>query len=301
MAQRSIYRSPEGEAYIRALYADVLARLPIQVEARMVVTRYGATHVLMAGPPTAPPLVILGGVHVPAPHHLAAFLPLARAFRIYLPDTIGQNGRSAQTRMSPRGRSYGKWVVDLLDELALDRAAFIGISFGGGMLLDTAAYAPERISRAVLVVPVGITREPALALALRMLWGLFLPFHLYRLFPNRKWLGRALGAISRELDEDLRDQLEAVIRFIRPIGLEPPGPFTRGDLRGFTAPTLAVFAREDFFVPIDQAVARVGEVIPNLRAVKVLEGPHTFTPAMNAAANEMILTFLQDTARTAAA
>lgn len=286
---------------MKALYAGVLARLPIETQTRMVETRYGDTHVLMAGPLTAPPIVILGGVHVPGPHHLTEFLPLARAFRLYLPDTIGQNGRSAATRISPRHHGYGKWVVDLLNELALDRAAFVGISFGGGMVLDTAAFAPERISRAVLIVPVGITREPALTLTLRMLWRLYLPFHLYRLFPNRRWLGRALSAISRELNDDLRDQLEAVIRYVRPIGLEPPGPFTREDLKGFTAPTLALFARDDFFVPIDQAVARAGEVIPNLAGIHILEGPHTFTPAMAAAANARILPFLQETGRAAAA
>ncbi len=48
-----------------------------------------------------------------SPYILRLFLPLSKHFRLYAPGTIGHPGRSAQTRISPRDNSYGKWAADL--------------------------------------------------------------------------------------------------------------------------------------------------------------------------------------------
>ena len=83
-------------------------------------------------------------------------------------------------------------MVDVLNGLGLERLPFIGVSFGGGILLDMAAYAPERISRAALMAPAGLTRVPFLGPALKF----FIPCLLYRYFPSRErlhWHGSAFG------------------------------------------------------------------------------------------------------------
>ncbi|MEK6576067.1 MAG: alpha/beta fold hydrolase, partial [Nitrospirota bacterium] len=110
----------------------------------MLDTRFGPTHILITGPANAPPLVALHGIHASGPFGLEVLLPLTKNYRVYLPDIIGQPGRSAKTLIPPLGNNYAKWLADILDGLGLERAAFTGISFGGGILLDLAAYAPER-------------------------------------------------------------------------------------------------------------------------------------------------------------
>lgn len=197
MPERSISKSPEGEAAVMAVYNRLLARLPITLERRMIQTRFGLTQVTVTGPDEAPPLFALPGVHAPAPINLAFWLPLTNAYRLYSPDTLGQAGRSAQTRMSPRNHNYGKWVVDLLDGLGLDRVSMAGISFGGAVFLDTAAYAPERIVRSVLVVPAGIVQGNSLPL----LFKLFLPDLLYRSFPSRNRLIRVFQPFMAEINK----------------------------------------------------------------------------------------------------
>ena len=74
----SIYKSPEGQAEILALYDEVLSHLRGTHESRMVSTRYGETHVLSLGPEDAPPVVVLHGDNFLNPTCLRWFLPIAR-------------------------------------------------------------------------------------------------------------------------------------------------------------------------------------------------------------------------------
>ena len=153
MCSESIYRSPEGEKKVLELYKSALKRLGLKFEEQMIDTRYGVTHTLITGPKESPPLIILQGGNTVNPVTLSWFLPLMKEYRVYAPDTIGHPGLSAQNRISPRNDSFGKWVVDLLDNLGIEKSSFIGPSYGAGIILRTAAYAPERISKAVLLMP----------------------------------------------------------------------------------------------------------------------------------------------------
>lgn len=284
----SIYRSAAGKAEVMALYESRLAHLPAPCHSSMVKTRFGLTHVVVTGPEEAPPLLILAGVNAGAPLMLEMFWTLTHDFRIYAPDTIGQPGRSAETRPPASHRNYGKWVVDVLDGLGLKSLAFLGISFGAGILLDTAAFAPERITQAVLVVPTGIVKGPFLRVAAR----LFLPWFLYRLFPSRKRLRRAVRPIM-EPDEELLKFFDVVLRNVK-FAVTPPGPFTREELQNFRAPTLALLAKDDIFIPADEALSRAKEIIPNLKSIEVFEGPHIPTDLARKQISERIQRFLKE-------
>ena len=185
---KSIYRTSQGEAVIHALYDKHLAKIGIQTESRRVPSRFGETHILLAGPAEAPPLVLLHGGNTTNPSTLAWVRPLAEKYRLYAPDTIGHPGKSAPVRLSPRDDSYGQWIVDVLDSLKLDRAAFMAGSYGAGILLNAAAYAPKRISKAVVMIPSGLVSIPWRT----MFFELLLPLMAYRLAPSRERLLRVL-------------------------------------------------------------------------------------------------------------
>jgi pimeloyl-ACP methyl ester carboxylesterase len=290
MSSSSIYRSAQGEAELNTLYEKKLATLAVGTQSRMEATRFGHTHVLAAGPPDAPPVMVLTGISTGAPRILEWFHPLSRDYRVYAPDPIGQPGRSAQTRVPLGDHNYGKWMVDVLDALELERLPFIGVSFGGGILLDTASYAPERISRAALIAPAGLTRVPFFGTAIKF----FIPCLLYRYFPSRERLLGTVQPVAGKTDDYSLQVFDATLRHVK-LNVSPPGPFGKETLAGFKAPTLLFLAQSDIFIPVEPALRRAKELFPNLVAVEVFAGPHIPPKSTWQANAERIRLFLKET------
>ncbi len=272
MCSKSIFRSPEGEKKVLALYKSALKRLELKFEERMVNTRYGVTHTLITGPKESPPLIIFQGGNTVNPVTLSWFLPLMKEYRVYAPDTIGHPGISAQTRISPRGNSFGKWVVDLLDNLGIEKASFIGPSYGAGIILRMAAYAPERISNAVLLMPSGIANGSLW----QMITKIVCPMLLYRLFPSRSRLLQAVRPMfTEDMDEIAVDVIGSVYLHVK-LETQMPRFATKEELIDFKAPTLVLAGKKDIFFPANKILPRTKEIIPNLIAAESLQGCRHF-------------------------
>ncbi len=266
MSRRSIYRGPEGEAELAAIYDEALARLGDDIETRRISTSLGGTHVILAGPEEAPPLVVLQGGNFLNPLCLSWFMPLAGSFRLYAPDIVGQPGRSAQTRPKAGGDGHARWLVDVLDGLGLGRVPFVGISYGAGLVLRLAGFLPDRISGAVLVSPAGIAAGPVWP----MVRDVALPMLMYRASPSPERLLRAARPILTDLEELYVRQLGAVYRHVR-LDRELPRRATKEELAGYAGPTLLFAPEGDLFFPPDKVLPRAREIIPGAQT-EILPG-----------------------------
>jgi pimeloyl-ACP methyl ester carboxylesterase len=284
-----LYRSETGRNAVMTLYERKLHRLTLAHDTEMVPTRYGHTHVLTLGPPDAPPLLALHGVHFGGPFMADFVAPFADRYRIIIPDIVGQPGRSADAQPDPKGHNYAAWISDVLDGLKLRTVPVIGISFGGAVALDLATFAPQRISKAVLVVPGGFESSAFAALAL--LFRLFLPWHAYRMFPDPTRIKQAVRPLAAEMENDWYEYFDAILRHVRWL-IPPPGPFTQSDLKGFSAPTAIYAARQDIFFPGDALVAAARKIIPSLEEANVYESSHFPTKAMQEEVTARVSAFL---------
>ena len=287
MGRDPIYRSPGGEAELTALYDEALARLGPECETRRIGTSFGETHVILAGPESAPPLVVLPGGNFLNPLCLSWFLPLAESFRLYAPDIIGQPGRSARTRPSARGDGHARWLVDVLDGLGLGMASFVGISYGAGLVLRLAGLTPERVAGAVLVSPAGIAAGPIWP----MLRDAALPMLVYRVRPNRERLLRAARPLLTEPEEPYVRQLGLVYRHVK-LDRELPRAATGEELAGYGAPTLLFAAENDLFFPANRVIPRAEEIIPNLETETLPGSRHVPSRDAFAHINARTTTFL---------
>jgi lipase len=109
-------------------------------------------HVHEWGDPDAPALVCLHGVTA----HGERFKQLAEErwaarFRVVAPDLRG-HGRSGWDPPWTFSTHVDD-LVETIDALGLERAHWVGHSFGGRLVLELAARRPERIGRAVLLDP----------------------------------------------------------------------------------------------------------------------------------------------------
>lgn len=289
----TIYKSPEGRSEILSLYDRAEARVGVPFEHREVETSFGRTHVLIAGPEDGQPLVVFQGGNVVNPSTLGWFRPLLQTFRVYAPDTVGHPGRSAETRIDPRGDDLARWAVDVFDALGLDSPAVLGHSYGGGIILVTAACAPERISKAVVMMPAGV----AMGSRYRMITRVLVPTFSYMLRPSEKPLLKLIEAMSSgEVDEQMMETVGLVFRYVR-LARGFPRSVGAEELARFTAPTMLFAGENDVFFPADRVLPVLESRIPNLVASESIAGcGHFPTVAQLEDLNQKIHAFLLDDA-----
>jgi len=267
-------------------------------ESLTVGTRLGDTHVIALGPEGAPPVVFLPGANALNPTCLKWFLPLAERHRLYAPDIVGQPGRSAQERPSPKGDGHAFWAEDVLDALGLERAPLVGLSYGAAIAIRTMGLAPERVSRAALVSPAAIAAGPFL----RMLVEIGAPTLLYRLRPTQERLERTAMTLFTEPEDPAFGpavrQLGAALRHLR-LDADLPRTATEEELAGFGG-AVAVFASEkDALFPARAVLPRAKEIFPNLPLAELLEGcRHVPSKAALDRVNERVIAFLAGTNET---
>ena len=284
-AEESPAESPFAELYDRA----VESLLDVDVSDAWVDTRAGRTHLLTAGDPDAQPVVLFQGSTLTNPVTLSWVQALADEYRILAPDTPGQAGKS----VAHPPAEYGAWVLDLLDGLDLDRPATVGVSHGGGVVLEAAARAPDRIGPASLVVPSGFRTAPSPNLA-----RIIGPSFGYRLLGQRALLTGALAPMFtqsvRAVDPVVVDTIGKAIREDALPG-EFPGPDGRNALADFDAPALVITGERDPVFPGRRTCRRARRDLPSLVDAVNLPGErHYLSPAGQDRTTERIRTFLAE-------
>lgn len=159
-AHHRFYTSHAGYTAMMRWYEQALSRFSVPLTRRFIRTRCGLTHVISAGNPTAPPLVLLHGINVNAIGWRRQFELLAPHFHLIAPDVIGFSGLSAAVRPAYASDAYTHWLLDVLDAYQVERAGFVGTSGGGWYALKLAAHHPQRVAALTLINPLGIAHLP---------------------------------------------------------------------------------------------------------------------------------------------
>lgn len=277
LANGSSYTSEAGYAAMMKWYATSLEKSAVSYESITVPTRYGETHLLAAGPADAPPVVLLHGMEGTGLSWKPQVPALHSAFRVYALDIIGSCGKSAPARLAFDNNEYGEWLTDVMAELRLARASFVGISNGSWMVMKLAAHAPERIERAVLMsvnglvpvrFPFKLARHIEKDAVRRVIDGL--ATHLLTRDAIR--LGASLFVLPRGVQPD-PEEMEWFYLLAKHYRYRfPPGPVSDGELRMLAAPTLVMMGQHEHFFDIYAAIARARAVLPDLRAAEIIPG-----------------------------
>ncbi len=145
-----LYRSKRGEQALLASYDRLLGQWGVPVEERDIPTRYGTTHVLIAGDAALPPLVLFHGVGDDAAlMWVYNAAELSQHFRLYALDTMGGPGKSRPNAQYGKGFLQECWIDDTLDGLGLGTVLVAGTSNGAYLAQRYAARRPQRVRRCV--------------------------------------------------------------------------------------------------------------------------------------------------------
>lgn len=248
----SVYCSLEGRAEYLAFYDKVVARLPFPHRTASIATRFGRTHVTIAGNERGRPLLVLPGMSIAGPMMLEFFARHASDRLLIAPDLVGHPGRSEDKPHPTRDHGFGWWLADLLDGLKLERADMASASFGAAFALDLAAIAPHRVGKLALIVPAGLTpRLPYVT----FYFPFFLSWLFYRYLPYRPALRALAWPLGRSLTEENLDYMDIIIRQTVYFRHRPAGPFFPKDLAGYREPVFLVTTGHDNLFPRAQTLA----------------------------------------------
>ncbi|PFA62951.1 alpha/beta hydrolase [Bacillus sp. AFS015802] len=289
MGKETIYKS-EGKRLISQHYDNYLKSFDFDVEQIYVDTSYGKTHILVAGPPEGKPIFIFQGGNCINPMTFSWFLPLVDKYRVYAPDTIGHPGYSGESRISAKDNSFAQWIKELMDYFNINSSAFVGPSYGAGIILRLATFMPDKIDCSVLVSPAGIRLGPKI----RMIKDILLPLVLFQGTSSQKYLNKITDIMSdnsmREIDKKI---IGDVFKYIR-LEQEMPKLTTKEELSNYSSPTFIIAGKKDVFFPESRLNKAAREIIPNLIAFKTYDMGHFPSEEHLIKINNDIVEFLKD-------
>lgn len=268
------------------------------------------TFYIEAGPPHAPPLVLLHGLAATN----ASMLPLLEAFapthRVLAPDFPGHGGTPAASGSYAPER-LAEWLETFLaaTRATSERSAvLIGNSLGGRVAIEIALEHPEAVSGIVLLSPAVAFRrvrhfEPFVRLVRDEVATIKLPMPrpmvirgLRSLFADSDALPEAW--YDAAADEFLRvwgtrGSRYAMFSALRHIYLDQPfgesGFWDR--LGGLTPPALFIWGKQDVLVTSNSS-RYVTELLPNARSVVLDNCGHIPQFEQRERTNELIAEFL---------
>jgi len=283
------FKSPAGRAAFLRSYDEALALWPVPFEERTVLTTFGPTHVVVSGPPDAPPLVLLHGMCMGAPMWYPNVAAWGQARRIYAPDTIGDFGRTFYTRPPLEPADNVTWLVDVLDGLGVQETDLLGLSYGGFVAATVAMLAPQRVRRLVLLDPAAVFAPLRLMFTLRALPSLVWQARPILLAHFHWFLTREAGRRTPPQMSEMWVQgwnhfrMQAVF----------PRNYSDAELRRITAPTLLMLGANEVIYPSRDAVmGRALRVLPNVEVAWVRDSVHVPTFEQPAWVNPRVLRFL---------
>ncbi len=286
--QISLFKTTEGEAKTIAAYDAALAHWPVSYTELDLPTRFGDTHIIASGTDGAKPIILLHGQNSSAISWIYTISDLSRDFKAYAIDTIGDMGKSKPVRLPSSREDYSTWLLEIFDQLKVEKADLIGISYGGFLGVNFALTFPDRLNHIVLLAP-GIPNFGSPT----MQWANYgMPMMLLQ---SRFTAKRFINGISMKgysPEDPVHEQMilgminMKKLSFMRPV-------FTDEELKRMSVPTLLLIGDHEIMYEPHKALDSASRLIPNLKTELIPNASHFLIRDQPELTNAHILNFLK--------
>lgn len=247
-----------------------------------------------AGPPDAPPLLLLHGVGANAMHWRFQFAALRDRFRVVAWNAPGYMLSDNLAVESPEGRDYADAVIDFLTASGIGTCDVLANSFGSRIAQCVAWFHPGRIRRMVLTgTAIGQRSMAPEAKA-----ALLAARQAQVADGGYGFGGRVSALIGRDTSPETIALIQHVLRATNPEGFMRAARFLASDTytpdfaARLTMPLLLIQGAEDKVTPLEKNAAILAAALPHAR-LEVLPGighlPEVESPAT---VNALVSAFL---------
>ncbi len=272
----SQFKTEAARNALKIWVRNTSSRLTLNYQELDLYTAFGTTRLLSVrhDQPELQPILFLPvartyGIFWDASDHLHR---LGENYWIYLLDVVGQPSLSAPACPVLNSNDYGIWLDEVCVRIGFRLGIVVGASFGGLPIFKLAAVAPERISKAFLCNPVGLSY-----ISLRPASLYHTPLPVYR--PTRrdvesflrKMVFTPLHQPQGPLSDRLVDYVELSVRDFEINGDYPTRP-SDNEISALTAESHPIVGRDDALIPQCRTVKRARSLLSDLRSVTVLPG-----------------------------
>ena len=270
------FRSPQARARFIEKYDAIFADWPVDCEERGIETEFGTTHVIVSGPESAPPLVLLHGAGATALMWHPVIEALSATYRCYCVDTIIEGNKSIATRRSLGKTKLVAWLRQVFAALDIEQARVVGLSYGGWLAANLAVQSPELVNRLVLLCPAA-TFAP---ITLEFYRGVF-STSLLRSPERARRFTQWLSSTPNVESDPIVDLILTALLSGKALhtGLTPPTVLSDDTLQRISAPTTVVIGdREVIYRGGPRAaLARAQKLIPDVHTHLIAGANHMLT------------------------
>ncbi|WP_405563536.1 alpha/beta hydrolase [Polaribacter sp. Asnod6-C07] len=257
-----------AKTYIK-IYQQKLSVFEIPYKEKIIETSFGKTNVIITNGIKKPPLVVLHGLNSAAPFVLDTTLFLSEKYQIFAIDIIGQPNKSDFVRLNKKNDSYGKWLLEIIDDLQIENITFCGISFGAFPVLKSLIIDDKKIKEVFLISPAAIIHGNLWQTVFKFL----IPLKKFQKTQNDLYLKNCLSSIYDELDKLTLDyQKEVFTNFKMDFSLTPN--FKKSALKKIKTPVNIIASKNDFFVPAKKLKNKCGNLLNLKKFISLEDSKH---------------------------
>lgn len=260
------FKSHQGKEKILDLYNQKLKELNIEYSERIVETRFGNTNIIITGDAKNPPLVLIHGTGGCAPLILESFPNLSSKYCVYTVDVLAQPNKSAENRLDMKSLDYGKWVIELIEELNLSEVTLVGFSFGGLISLKALELDQTQVKQVFLVAPVYIVNgNPLLGL-----FKMFIPLKKFIKTNNEKYIKKVMNALFSEYDDFALKFMSTTFQNCN-MDFSPLPTISKKSAKQIKTPITLIAAEKDIMFPGKKMINRAKRIFSSLSEIVLFE------------------------------
>jgi pimeloyl-ACP methyl ester carboxylesterase len=260
------FKSKEGKDKIINLYNQKLNELNIEYSEKIIETKFGGTNVTITGDKNNPSLFLIHGTGGCAPLILESFPNLSSKYCVYTIDVLSQPNKSAENRLNMKSLDYGKWIVEIIENLKLTKVTLVGFSFGGLISLKTLEFNESLIKHVFLIAPVYIVNGNAI----KNLINVFIPLKSFIKNGKQKCIKKVMKTLFSEYDDFGLTFMATTFQNCN-MDFSPLPVISKQSAKKIKTTLTIIAAENDIMFPGRKLIKRAKRIFPSLNEIILLE------------------------------